>query len=57
MSIKEENVTLRAKGHPPWRYMLYHFIKDTQSLLRQYYQKPISESVNSAFHRMFEKID
>ena len=51
----KKNVTLKAKGHPAWKYMLYQFIKDTQSWLRQYHQRSISESVNSAFHRMFEK--
>ena len=51
----KKNVTLRAKGSPAWKKMLYQFIKDPQSWLRQYHQRSISESVNSAFMRMFEK--
>lgn len=51
----KKNVTLRAKGHPAWKYMLYQFLEDTQKWLRQYHQRSISESVNSAFHRMFGK--
>jgi len=49
------NVTLRAKGHPSWKYMLYQLLKDPQTWLRQYHQRSISESVNSAFQRMFSK--
>lgn len=51
----KKNVTLRAKGSPAWKRMLSQFIKDPQSWLRQYHQRSISESVNSAFMRMFEK--
>jgi len=50
-----KNVTLRAKGHPAWKHMLYQFLEDTQTWLRQYHQRSISESVNSAFHRMFSR--
>jgi hypothetical protein len=35
--------------------MLYQFITDTQFWLRQYHQRSISESVNSAFLRMFKQ--
>jgi transposase len=51
----KKNVTLSAKGSPAWKNMLSQFIKDPQSWLRQYHQRSISESVNSAFLRMFEK--
>ena len=51
----KKNVTLRAKGSPAWKKMLYQFIEDLQSWLRDYHQRSISESVNSAFMRMFEK--
>jgi transposase len=51
----KKNVTLRPKGSPAWKKMLSQFVRDPQSWLRQYHQRSISESVNSAFLRMFEK--
>ena len=51
----KKNVTLRSKGHPAWKKMLYQFITNTQFWLRQYHQRSISESVNSAFLRMFKQ--
>lgn len=51
----KKNVTLRAKGHPAWKHMLYQFLDDAQKWLREYHQRSISKSVNSAFQRMFKK--
>lgn len=51
----KKNVTPRAKGHPAWKKMLYQFLEDPQTWLSQYHQRSISESVNSAFLRMFSK--
>lgn len=51
----KKNVTCRAYGSPAWRKMLHQLINDPQAWLRDYHQRSMSESVNSAFKRMFEK--
>ncbi len=51
----KKNVTCRAHGSPAWRKMFHQLIEDPQAWLRDYHQRSVSESVNSAFKRMFEK--
>lgn len=47
--------TFRAKGSPEWKQMHYDFIENTQDWLREYHQRSISETVNSALLRMYPR--
>lgn len=47
--------TFLAKGSPEWKHMHYDFVENPQKWLREYHGRSISETVNSAFLRMFPR--
>jgi len=51
----KKNDTFRAKGSPEWKQMHYDFIENTQKWLEDYHKRSISETINSAFLRMYPK--
>ncbi|MCL4336080.1 MAG: hypothetical protein M1344_02475 [Candidatus Thermoplasmatota archaeon] len=49
--LPKTNATLRAKGGPSWKLMLYGLMDDPQSWLEHYHMRSISECVNSMMKR------
>jgi len=49
----KKNDTFLAKGSPEWKRNHNDFITDPQSWLKDYHERSLSESVNSAFLRMY----
>lgn len=49
----KKNDTFLAKGSPEWKNNHNDFIEDPQTWLRDYHERSLSESVNSAFLRMY----
>ncbi len=49
--LPKTNATLRAKGVPPWKLMLYGLMDDPQSWLEHHHMRSISECVNSMMKR------
>lgn len=51
----KRNLTLKPKGHPAWRDMLYNSLTDTQNWLREYHKRSNVETYNSCLERRFTK--
>lgn len=51
----KRNLTLKPKGVPAWRNMLWECVTNTQEWLRGYHERSNSESFNSCVERRFSK--